>query len=79
VTNVTCDVAISVDGFVAGPSHGPDERREGVEGRLRAADVGGGHPWEISRFAGLLGLVSPVRFRRRLPTREKPAAFVPVS
>jgi hypothetical protein len=80
VTRVTCDMAISVDGFVAGPSHGPDERfGEGVERRLHAADLGGGHPSEISRFAGLLGLVGPLRFRRRLPRREKPGAFVPVS
>jgi hypothetical protein len=73
VTKVSCDMAISVDGFVAGPSHGPDERLgEAVEGRLHVADLGGGHPSEICRFAGLLGLVSPVRFRRDFQHARNP-------
>ena len=56
MTQVTCDMAISVDGFVAGPSHGPDERfGEGVEGRLHAADLGGGHPSEIWKYLDLRG------------------------
>jgi dihydrofolate reductase len=35
LTQVTCDMAISVDGFVAGPNRSPDEPfGEGVDGRL---------------------------------------------
>jgi dihydrofolate reductase len=35
MTKVTCDMAMSVDGFVAGPNQSPDEPfGEGVDGRL---------------------------------------------
>jgi dihydrofolate reductase len=35
MTKVTCDMAMSVDGFVAGPNQSPDEPSgEGVDGRL---------------------------------------------